>query len=139
MARFLLKTEPSDFAFVDLVRDGRVTWDGVRNPLALRHLRSIRKGDDVLVYHTGTQRSVVGLARASSDARPDPKDSSGKAAVVDLVPVAGAKTPVTLAAIRADKRCANLALIRMSRLSVMPVPAPAWKAITTAAGLSARR
>src|SRR5687768_12675204 len=97
MARFLLKTEPSDFAFVDLVREGRVTWDGVRNALAQRHLKSMRKGDEVLVYHTGSEKAVVGTARVAADPKPDATDSSGKCSAVDLVPAAGAKAPVTLA------------------------------------------
>jgi predicted RNA-binding protein with PUA-like domain len=92
-------------------------------------------GDAILVYHTGKDRCVVGLARAAADARPDPKDPTGKLVVVDLEPVAAAKAPVSLAAIKADPRCADFALARLPRLSVMPVPDGAWRAIVAAAGL----
>jgi len=136
MARWLLKTEPTDYAYADLARKGRTTWDGVRNALAQRHLHAMRAGDDVLVYHTGDEKAVVGLARVAADPVPEAKDKSGKFVAVDLVPVAAAKTPVPLAAVRADARCADLALVRIPRLSVMPVPAGAWKALVKAAGLS---
>jgi predicted RNA-binding protein with PUA-like domain len=134
MARFLVKTEPSDFAFVDLVRDGRVTWDGVRNPVAQRHLKAMRKGDDVLVYHTGSQKAVVGLARVAADPKPEAGDTTGKFVGVELTPVAGAKNPVTLSSLREEPRCAEFVLLHQPRLSVMPVPAAAWAVIRKAAG-----
>ena len=133
--RFLVKTEPTDFAYGTLVRERRATWDGVRNALAQRHLGAMRKGDLVLVYHTGKEKSVAGLARVAAAPKPDPTDGSGKAVAVDLGPVAAAVNPVTLAAIKADPRCAELALVRMPRLSVMPVAETAWTAIVAAAGL----
>lgn len=133
--RFLVKTEPSELAYATLAKDRRVTWDGVRNALAQRHLATMRKGDLVLVYHTGKEKAVVGLARVASAPKPDATDPAGKALAVDLAPVAAAATPVPLAAIKADARCADLALVRMPRLSVMPVDEVAWQALRAAAGL----
>lgn len=124
---YLVKEEPESYSFDAFVKDGRTTWEGVRNPLAQRHLRSIRKGDLVFYYHTGKVKAVVGIARAAGNAHPDPKDKSGKAHVVDLVPVKKLEEPVTLAAIKADKRFADFALVRISRLSVMPVSDRQWK------------
>jgi predicted RNA-binding protein with PUA-like domain len=136
--RWLVKTEPSDYAFADLVREGRATWDGVTNALAQIHLRAMSAGDLVLVYHTGKEKAVAGLARVAAAPRPDPADAAGKRVVVDLVPVGPARTPVTLDAVRADPRCADLALVRQTRLSVMPVPDDAWTALVAASGVSAR-
>jgi predicted RNA-binding protein with PUA-like domain len=90
-------------------------------------LRSIEKGDEVFYYHTGKERAVVGIAKATGDAYPDPADKTGKAHVVDLAPVRRLARPVTLAEIKADARFADFALVRMSRLSVMPVTANQWK------------
>ena len=118
---FLVKEEPDNYSFDAFVTDGGTRWSGVKNPLAQKHLRSIRKGDEVFYYHTGTQKAVVGIAKATGDAYPDPADTTGKAFVVDLKPVRKLARPVTLAEIKADKRFADFALVRMSRLSVMPV------------------
>jgi predicted RNA-binding protein with PUA-like domain len=126
---FLLKEEPSNFSFDAFTRDGGATWTGVKNPLAQKHLRSIRKGDLAFYYHTGDEKAVVGIAKATSDAYPDPADKTGKAHVVDLVPVKKLKNPVTLAAIKADKRFADFALTYMPRLSVMPVTEKQWAMI----------
>lgn len=141
MPTFLVKTEPGDFSFDDLVKAKRVRWDGVSNPGALVHLRTIRKGDDVLVYHTGGQKAVVGLARAATDAYEDPgkpgtNDAGApKVPVVDLEPVRPAKTPVTLATVKADARFAGFALVHQGRLSVMPVPEDLAMALRRMAGL----
>jgi predicted RNA-binding protein with PUA-like domain len=124
---YLVKEEPSNYAFAAFKKDGGATWTGVKNPLAQKHLRSIRKGDLVFYYHTGDEKAVVGIAKAKSDAYPDPDDDTGRAHVVDLVPVGALPRPVTLAEIKADKRFADFALVRMSRLSVMPVTADQWK------------
>ncbi|MEK7205612.1 MAG: EVE domain-containing protein [candidate division NC10 bacterium] len=86
MNGWLLKTEPAEYAFEDLVREGKTIWDGVTNPLALKHLRAIRKGDDLLIYHTGNVRAIVGLAKAASDPYPDPAKNDPKLAVVDVAP-----------------------------------------------------
>ncbi len=118
---WLFKEEPSSYSFEQFTKDGSTSWAGVRNPLAQKHLRSVKKGDLVLYYHTGTERAVVGIARATSDAYADPKDKSGKLAVVDIAPVRALKRPVTLAEIKASKAFASFALTRLPRLSVMPV------------------
>ena len=135
MPTFLLKTEPGTFAFADLVRDGGCVWDGVTNAQALINLRAMSKGDDVLVYHTGDEKQIVGLAKVSRGAYPDPKQDNEKLVVVDLKPVKAAKSPMTLAAIKADPRFKEFLLVKNSRLSVMPVPAPLDKLIRAATGL----
>ncbi len=134
-ARWLVKTEPSTYAFADLVRGGATTWDGVSNALALIHLRTMVKGDTVLVYHSGAEKSVVGLARVSVGPRPDPKQSDPKLVVVDLEPIAAARAPLSLTMIKAEGSCRELGLVRMSRLSVMPVPEKAWEFIVRKSGL----
>jgi predicted RNA-binding protein with PUA-like domain len=118
--KWLFKTEPSEYSFERLVRDGRTTWDGVKNALALRHLGAVRKGDEIAVYHTGGVKAVVGVARAAADA---------KAGAVEIVPVRPAG-PVPLSSIKSDPRFREFPLVRMGRLSVMPVPEPLWKALT---------
>ena len=118
---FLVKEEPEHYSFDAFVTDGGTRWSGVKNPLAQKHLRSIQKGDEVFYYHTGKEKAVVGIAKATGNAYPDPADKTGKAYVVDLKPVRKLARPVTLAEIKADKRFADFALVRMSRLSVMPV------------------
>ncbi len=128
-ARWLVKEEPRSYGYDHLERDGRTTWSGVRNPLAQRHLRAIRKGDRILYYHTGTERAVVGIARAATDAYPDPKDLSGALAAVDIVPVRRLRRPVSLAAIKALASMASFPLVRISRLSVMPVSTSEWARI----------
>ena len=126
---FLFKEEPSNYSFDDLVRDGKTSWTGVRNPLAQKHLRSVQKGDRVFFYHTGDQKAVVGIAKALGAAYPDPADKSGKLYAVDVGPVKKLPAPVTLAAIKADKSFATFPLVRMSRLSVMPVSDDEWDRI----------
>lgn len=129
MAQWLFKEEPSSYSFDDLTREGGTEWAGVKNPLALKHLRSVRKGDRVFYYHTGAEKAVVGIARATSDARPDPTDRSGKLAIVDIAPVKKLTHPVTLAAIKSRKSFASFPLTRMPRLSVMPVSDAEWREI----------
>lgn len=141
MASFLFKTEPSDFSFHALVKKKRVTWDGVTNAAALIHLRSIAKGDTIYIYHTGDEKAVVGIARALGGAFEDPKkpgrtpEGKPKFAVVDLAPVGPVNRPVTLAEIKADPRSAGFALVKQPRLSIIPVPDAAEKAIREMAGL----
>ena len=130
MAQWLVKEEPENYSYDQLARDRKTVWAGVRNPLAQKHLRSIRKGDRIFYYHTGKEKAVVGMARAASDAYPDPGDASGKLYVVDVAPDTTLPRPVTLAAIKADRACASFALVRMSRLSVMPVTDAEWTRIT---------
>lgn len=124
---WILKTEPSEFSFADLQRDGRARWDGVTNPVALRNIRSMEPGDPVMIYHTGEEKRIVGLARVASAPYPDPAAGDEKIVVVDVVADAALPRPVTLAAVKADPAFAELALVRMGRLSVVPVPAPLWK------------
>jgi len=126
MAQWLVKEEPDHYSFDQLVRDRKTVWAGVRNPLAQKHLRSIRRGDRIFYYHTGKEKAVVATAKAASDAYPDPADASGKLSVVDIVPDTKLKRPVTLAEIKADKAFASFPLVRMSRLSVMPVTDMEW-------------
>jgi predicted RNA-binding protein with PUA-like domain len=126
---WLFKEEPSHYSFDALVKDKKTVWSGVRNPLAQKHLRSVKKGDAIFYYHTGDEKSVVGIARAMGDAYADPKDKSGKAAVVDIAPVKKLTRPVTLAEIKADPAFRDFALVRISRLSVMPVSAAEWRLI----------
>jgi len=134
MANWLFKEEPSNYSYDDLARDGKTSWTGVRNPVAQRHLRSVKKGDRVFFYHTGNEKSVIGIAKAVADAYPDPGDKSGKLYAVDVAPVKKLKTPVTLAAIKADKAFANFELTRIPRLSVMPVDEETWERILSMAG-----
>jgi predicted RNA-binding protein with PUA-like domain len=129
MAYWLVKEEPGNYSFASFTTDGGTTWTGVKNPLAQKNLRGIRKGDQVFYYHTGDEKSIVGIAKAAGNAYPDPADASGKAHVVDLVPVKPLARPVTLAEIKADKRFARFALTYLPRLSVMPVGDAEWNAI----------
>ena len=130
---WLMKEEPSHYNYDDLVKDGRTSWTGVRNPLAQKHLRGIRKGDGIFFYHTGNEKAVVGIARAAGAAYPDPADRTGKLYAVDVEPVKKLPSPVTLASIKADKAFASFPLVRMSRLSVMPVSDAEWKRIESMA------
>jgi predicted RNA-binding protein with PUA-like domain len=127
--RWLVKEEPSSYSFADLERDGRTAWAGVRNALAQQHLRAMKAGDRVFFYHTGGEKAVVGIAKVVTGPRPDPADSSGTLQMVELAPVRRLKTPVTLAAIKTDPAFADFALVRISRLSVMPVTDREWAAI----------
>jgi predicted RNA-binding protein with PUA-like domain len=129
MAQWLVKEEPEHYAYDQLVRDRKTVWAGVRNPLAQKHLRSIRKGDRIFYYHTGKEKAVVGVARALRDAYPDPDDATGKSFVVDVAPEEKLARAVTLAEIKADRAFASFALVRMSRLSVMPVTDDEWDRI----------
>lgn len=136
--RWLVKSEPKTFSYAQLAKDGRTVWDGVGNALARIHMRAMAVGDLVLLYHSGAEKAVVGLAKVAAGPRPDPAAADDpKSVVVDLVPVAAAKAPVPLAWIKAEPSCAELALVRMPRLSVMPVPASTFTAIARQAGLPA--
>ena len=121
MATFLLKTEPETYSYADLERDGQTAWDGVRNHLAMRYLRAMQPGDEAFIYHSVSDKQVVGIAKVVSHCRPDPKDESGKFDCLDIAPVRKLKRPVTLAEFKAAG-WHDFDLVRMSRLSVMPVP-----------------
>jgi predicted RNA-binding protein with PUA-like domain len=129
---WLVKTEPGTYAWADLVRERRAVWDGVRNPAARKNLAGMRKGDSVLVYHTGDEKAVVGVARVAGEAYPDPKDARWLA--VDLEPVRALAAPVTLARIKAEPSLREIALVRQARLSVMPLPEAAAARILALAG-----
>jgi predicted RNA-binding protein with PUA-like domain len=131
---WLFKEEPTHYSYDDLVRDGKTSWTGVRNPLAQKHLRAVQKGDRIFFYHTGDQKSVVGVAKALGVAYPDPADKAGKLVAVDVAPVKKLPKPVTLASIKADKSFATFPLVRMARLSVMPVSDEEWARIEKMAG-----
>ena len=123
---WLFKEEPTHYSYDDLVRDGKTSWTGVRNPVAQKHLRSVKKGDRIFFYHTGDVKAVVGIAKAIADAYPDPADPAGRFYAVDVAPVRKLKQPVTLAAVKADKFFASFPLTRVPRLSVMPVSDQEW-------------
>ena len=129
MALWLVKEEPENYSFDRLEQDRRTVWAGVKNPLAQKHLRSIRRGDRIFYYHTGKEKAVVGIAKATSDAYPDPAHASDRFYVVDVEPEKKLATPVTLASIKASSFFSTFPLVRMSRLSVMPVTNAEWSAI----------
>src|SRR5216117_580165 len=133
-SHWIVKTEPSTYSFDDLARQKTVVWDGVKNNLALKHLRQIKPGDRVLVYHTGDEKAVVGIAEAASEAYPDPKQKDPKLAVVDLKAIGRLPRPVPLAEIKKDRAFADLGLVRIGRLSVMPVSADQFKRILKLGG-----
>jgi predicted RNA-binding protein with PUA-like domain len=126
---WLFKEEPTHYSYDAFTKDKRAVWSGVRNPVAQRNLHAVKKGDRVFYYHTGDEKAVVGVAKASADAYPDPDDPSGKSAVVDITPVRKLKRPVTLKEIKADSRFKDFPLVRISRLSVMPVSDIEWDRI----------
>jgi predicted RNA-binding protein with PUA-like domain len=132
---WLVKEEPTHYGFDALVKDGRAVWSGVRNALAQKHLRAVKRGDRIFYYHTGDERAVVGIARALSDPYPDPEDPTGKRVAVDIAPVERLPGPVTLAEIKADRAFKDFPLVRIARLSVMPVTDVEWARIE---GMAAR-
>jgi predicted RNA-binding protein with PUA-like domain len=121
MAYWLFKEEPDHYSLEDLFRDKRTTWAGVENNLALKHMRSVMKGDQVLYYHTGKEKSVVGVMEVVKGPYPDPKRDDERLVVVDVKPLRRLDRPVSLAEIKANPKFADFALVRISRLSVMPV------------------
>jgi predicted RNA-binding protein with PUA-like domain len=126
---WLFKEEPTHYSYDDLVRDKKTSWSGVRNAVAQKHLRSVKKGDRIFYYHTGDQKSVVAIARAASDAYPDPQDPDGKLYAVDVAPGERLARPVTLAQIKAEPSLEEMPLVRIGRLSVMPVSEKEWEKI----------
>ena|SRR5579872_6260061 len=126
---WLFKEEPTHYGYDDFVKDGGTTWSGVKNPVAQRHLHAVKKGDRVFYYHTGGEKAIVGVAKATSDAYADPKDKTGKFAVVDIAPVKKLTRPVTLKEVKADASFKDFPLVRISRLSVMPVSDAEWARI----------
>lgn len=141
MPAFLFKTEPSEFSYADLAAGGSAVWDGVTNPAALIVLRSCRKGDEAFIYHTGDERAIVGLGGITRDAFEDPERpgtndrGEPKFAVVGCKAVRRARTPLTLAEMKADERFAGFDLLRLPRLSVMAVPPKIESLIRARTGL----
>ena len=127
--RWLFKTEPSVYSFQQLQRDKKTMWDGVKNNLALKNLKDINKGDEILIYHTGDEKAAVGVARALGGAYPDPSQKNPKLLVVDIEAVKPLPRPVTLAQVKANKKLANFDLVRLSRLSIMKVSDEQWETL----------
>ena len=127
--RWLFKTEPTAYSWDQLERDRRTVWDGVKNALALKHLAGVAKGDEVLVYHTGDEKAVIGVAEVVRGAYPDPKQKEARLVVVELAAGKRLAKPVPLAAMRTNRKLAGFDLLRLPRLSVMPVSAAQWAEI----------
>ena len=134
MAHWILKTEPSEYGFSDLVRDRRTRWEGVSNPVALKHLRSMLEGDEALIYHTGNEKSLIGLARIASAPYPDPSGKDPRLVVVDVEARGPLPRHVTLAEIKADPAFKDLGLVRVPRLSVVAVERAQWIRLLSMAG-----
>jgi predicted RNA-binding protein with PUA-like domain len=124
---WLVKEEPDNYSFAELVKDKTTVWAGVRNPVAQRNLREMKKGDRVFFYHTGKEKAIIGTATVSKTASPDPEDA--KLVVVEIAAGKALKRPVTLAEIKADKRFKDMPLVRIARLSVQPVTDDQWDSI----------
>jgi predicted RNA-binding protein with PUA-like domain len=124
---WLVKEEPENYSYLTFVKDRTTIWAGVRNPVAQRHLREMKKGDRVFFYHTGKEKQIVGTATVAKTAYPDPKDDN--LVVVELAAGKALKRPVTLAEVKADKRFADMPLVRLPRLSVQPVTDAQWDLI----------
>lgn len=124
MAPWLFKTEPSEYPYTELLRDGKTVWSGISNATALIHLRKVAKGDTILIYHTGKERQVVGLARAASGPYPDPALGDPKRVVIDVAAGKPLPTPVTLEQFKADPLLRKTDLVKIGRLSVVPLDAP---------------
>jgi predicted RNA-binding protein with PUA-like domain len=127
---WLLKTEPADYSYADLERARRAVWDGVKNPVALSHLRAMQRGERVVVYHTGSEKAAVGLAEVVREAYPDPKRKDERLVVVELEARGRLPRPVTLAEIKANPSFAASPLVRQGRLSVVPLDSKQWRALT---------
>ena len=127
--RWLFKTEPSAYSFDQLERDGKTTWDGVKNPVARKHLGAVKRGDQILIYHTGDEKAVIGVAKALDAGHPDPNATDARDVVVEIAAVRRLPRPVTLAEVKARRSLASFDLVRLPRLSVMPVSDTQWEEI----------
>ena len=136
MNRWILKTDSDVYPFDQLERERRTVWDGVSNAVALKHIRSMAPGDLLLIYHSGATKELVGLARVTSAPYPDPKGDDPKLTVVDIEVDRRLPKTVSLARVKADPTFADLALVRVPRLSVIPVPEGQWKRLLAMAGIS---
>ena len=128
-AKWLFKSDPEHYSYFDLERDGKAVWDGIANNMALKNLRSIRRGDQVMVYHTGDERAAVGLAEAVSDPYPDPKQKDPRLVVIDLQAKGKLARPVSLDEVKKTAALKKFDLVRLPRLSVMPVSDAHWNAL----------
>lgn len=137
MAYWLLKSEPDVFGWDQQVANGVEPWTGVRNPMASSNLKAMKKGDQAFFYHSNIGKEIVGVVKVVREAYPDPTDETGRWVCVDVQAMKPVKRPVTLAEIKADPQFADLLLVRMSRLSVVPVSEQHWKALTKLAGRKA--
>jgi predicted RNA-binding protein with PUA-like domain len=137
MAYWLLKTEPEEFSWDDQVKRGAKgeSWTGVRNFTARGHMKEMKKGEHAFFYHTGDEKQVVGIVEVIREAYPDPTDEKGVFKTIDVKAVKPFPNPVTLAAIKAERKLADMALVKYSRLSVQPVRAPEWKIVCAMGGL----
>ena len=133
-SHWLVKSEPDTYSYADLERDGRTTWDGVRNFAAASHLKSMKVGDQVFFYHSQQGKDVVAVAQVAKEAFPDASDPTGRFVAVELIPVRKLKRPVTLADMKANPALADMAMLRQGRLSVSPVTDAEWTAILKMAG-----
>ena len=136
MAYWLVKSEPGAWSWKDQVKAGTTDWSGVRNPQAANFMKAMRKGDRAFFYHSGEERRIVGVVEILREFYPDPKDAGGRFGMVDVKTVAPLPKPVTLTAIKAERKFADLALVRHSRLSVMPIDETSWKLLSRMGGLA---
>ena len=130
--RWLFKTEPNEYSYNDLEQEKKTVWDGVSNNLALKNMREIRLGDEVLIYHSGDEKAIVGIAEAITDAYPDPNETDEKVVVVNLKPKRRLSQPLSLAEIKALEELSDFDLVRLPRLSVMPVSSAQWDSLQDA-------
>ncbi len=137
MAYWLVKSEPFKYSWDQMVADGRTHWDGVRNYQAANNLKAMQLGDRAFFYHSNEGKEIVGVVEIARTAYPDPSDESGRFVMVDVKPLMAVPKPVTLAEIKADPRLAEFALVRQSRLSVVPVRDAEWAMLCAMAGMSA--
>src|SRR5262245_5795753 len=135
MNYWLLKTEPSEYSYANLEEKKKAVWDGVTNPLALKHIKSMKKGDLAFIYHTGDEKQIVGIATITSGAYPDPKDDTGKLSVVDIAPKQKLKKSITLASLKTKRDFVEWELVRIGRLSVVPVDETRWKMLLKMGGV----
>jgi predicted RNA-binding protein with PUA-like domain len=129
MAYWLVKSEPSVYSWEDFQKDGKTSWEGVRNYAARNHLRAMKKGDEVFYYHSNEGLSIVGIAKVIKEAYQDPTTAEEAWVTVDLKPVKSLKHPVSMKQIKNEKRLQDMALLRISRLSVQPVTDAEWKVV----------
>jgi predicted RNA-binding protein with PUA-like domain len=136
MNYWLMKSEPDAYSWSKLMAEKRGRWDGVRNPMAAQNLKTMKIGDRAFFYHSNIGKEIVGVMEIVREHYPDPTDKTGKWVCVDVAPLQAVKTPVTLAAVKAEPRLEKMALVRYSRLSVQPVTAAEWKLVSKMAELA---